>query len=56
MCEEMAVEGALSGNKDLIYQAIYHDPLTSAVLGLAEIKEMTDAMFEKNKEYLKDMF
>lgn len=55
MCEEMAVEGALTGNKDLIYQACYHDPLTSAVLSLAEIKSMADAMFEKNRDYLEYM-
>jgi alpha-galactosidase/6-phospho-beta-glucosidase family protein len=28
------------------------DPLTSAVLSLGEIKEMTDAMFRQNKDYL----
>lgn len=52
MCEELAVTGALTGNKELIYQAIYHDPLTSAVLGLSEIREMVTEMFEANKDYL----
>jgi alpha-galactosidase len=50
--EEMAVEAALTRNPRLIYQAICHDPLTAAVLSLAEIKEMVDAMFEVNREYL----
>ena len=50
--EEMAVEGALTGNPRLIYQAIAHDPLTAAVLSLAEIKEMVNQMFEQNKPYL----
>ncbi len=51
-CEELAVEAALTGDPDKVYYAIYHDPLTSAVLSLAEIKEMVDAMFEKNRDYL----
>ena len=38
--EELAVEGALTGDPTKIYQAIYFDPLTSAVLSLGEIKEM----------------
>lgn len=50
--ETMAVEGALTGNAKLIYQSIAHDPLTAAVLSLAEIKEMVKEMFEKNREYL----
>jgi len=50
--EEMTVEGALTGNPRLIYQAIAHDPLTASVLSLAEIKTMVNEMFAKNREYL----
>lgn len=50
--EEMAVEGALTGNPRLVYQAIAHDPLTAAVLSLEEIKTMVNEMFAKNREYL----
>ena len=50
--EEMAVEGALTGDPRLVFQAIAYDPLTSAVLGLSEIKKMVNQMFEQNKEYL----
>ena len=50
--EEMAVEGALTGDPRLVFQAIANDPLTSAVLSLAEIKKMVNQMFEQNKEYL----
>jgi len=50
--EEMAVEAAISGDPRLVYQAIAHDPLTAAVLSLAEIKEMVNCMLEKNKQYL----
>jgi len=50
--EEMAVEGTLSGDPRLIYQAIAHDPLTASVLSLREIKDMVNEMFAANKEYL----
>ncbi len=50
--EEMAVEGALTGDRRLIIQAIAYDPLTSAVLSLAEIQQMVDQMFKQNKAYL----
>lgn len=50
--EEMAVEAAISGDPRLVYQAIAHDPLTAAVLSLAEVREMVNSMFEKNREHL----
>ncbi len=51
-CEELTVNAAIAGDRRLVYQAIYFDPLTSAVLSLAEIKQMVDDMFESNKDYL----
>jgi len=51
-CEELVVEGSLTGDPNKIYQAVYFDPLTSAVLSLAEIKEMVREMFEVNREWL----
>lgn len=50
--EGMAVEGALTGDPRLVFQAIAYDPLTSAVLSLAEIKQMVNQMFSQNKDYL----
>ena len=50
--EEMAVEAALTGNAELVYQAICYDPLTAAVLSLAEIRKMVKAMLKKNQPYL----
>ena len=50
--EMMAVEGALTGDPRLVYQAIAHDPLTAAKLSLAEIKKMVTEMFRKNKKHL----
>jgi alpha-galactosidase len=50
--EELAIEGALDGDPVAIYRAIAHDPLTAAVLSLAEIREMTNELFAQNKDYL----
>ncbi len=50
--EEMAVEAALTGDARLVFQAICYDPLTAAVLSLAQIKRMVQEMLEKNKSYL----
>jgi alpha-galactosidase len=50
--EELAIEGSLGGDPVAIYRAICHDPLTSAVLSLAEIREMTNELFAQHKDYL----
>jgi alpha-galactosidase len=50
--EEMAVEAVITRNPRLIFQAIAYDPLTAAVLSLAEIKTMVNEMFQKNHDYL----
>jgi alpha-galactosidase len=52
MVEEMAVEAALIGDPRLAFQAIAYDPLTAAVLSLAEIKAMVNEMFRQNRDYL----
>ena len=50
--EEMAVEAALTGDPRLVYQALCYDPLTAAVLSLAEIKKMVAEMLRKNRDHL----
>ncbi|HTX89662.1 MAG TPA: alpha-galactosidase [Anaerolineales bacterium] len=50
--EEMAITAALTGDPTMIYRAICHDPLTAAVLSLAEIREMVNEMFAQNAAYL----
>lgn len=50
--EEMAVEAAITGNPRLVYQAICHDPLTAAMLSLAEIRSMVNEMLQQNRDYL----
>ena len=51
-CEELAVEAALTGDARSVFYSICMDPLTSAVLSLAEIRQMTEQMLEKNADYL----
>ena len=50
--EELAIQGSLTGDPNAIYRAIAHDPLTSAVLSLAEIRDMTNELFAQHKDYL----
>jgi len=51
-CEDLAVEGALNGDPRKVFHAVCFDPLTSAVLSLAEIKDMVDEMFSANRAWL----
>ncbi|MDD4059432.1 MAG: alpha-galactosidase [Kiritimatiellae bacterium] len=51
-CETLAVEAALEGDPRKVYQAVASDPLTAAVLSLAEIRDMVNAMLAKNKPHL----
>ncbi len=50
--EEMAVEGALKGDAEMVYHACAYDPLSSAVLSLAEIRSMVKEMFAKSRAFL----
>jgi alpha-galactosidase len=52
MVEEMAVEASLTGDPTMVYHSIAYDPLTAAVLSLAEIKEMVNEMLQQNRDYL----
>jgi len=50
--EEMAVEAALTGNPEMVFHAICYDPLSAAVLSLAEIRSLVKAMLKKNQPWL----
>ena len=50
--EEMAVQASFTGDRELVYQAICFDPLTSAVLSLKQIREMVDLMFAQFADWL----
>jgi len=51
-CEEMAVEGCIRGDRELVYHAVLFDPLTSTQLDMATTRAMVDEMFEVNKPLL----
>lgn len=50
--QELAVEAAITGDKEAVYQAVMMDPLTSAVLTLPEIHHMVTEMFEAEELWL----
>jgi alpha-galactosidase len=50
--EEMAIQASLLGDPTMVYRAICHDPLTAAVLSLAEIRQMTNELFAQHQDYL----
>lgn len=52
--ENLTVEAAMKKSKELVYYAVYNDPLTSAVCSLDEIKNLCDELFEVNREFLGD--
>jgi alpha-galactosidase len=50
--QELAVQGALSGDRELIYQAAMLDPLTGAVCTLPQIRAMMDELLAAEAEWL----
>jgi alpha-galactosidase len=50
--EEMAVDACLSGDPRKVFHAVAFDPLSAAVLSLAEIRRMVNAMLDKNRDLL----
>lgn len=47
------MEAALTGNRELIYQTCYYDPLTAYLLSLAEIREMVDKLFAAQADWIR---
>lgn len=50
--EELAVQGALQGDPEMIFEAILFDPLTASVLSMQEIHDMVQEMLYQNKDFL----
>lgn len=50
--QRLVVEAATTRNRDLIHAAVALDPLTSVLLTLPQIHEMTDRMFEAESRWL----
>ncbi|MBE6612967.1 MAG: alpha-glucosidase/alpha-galactosidase [Ruminococcaceae bacterium] len=51
-CEALAVDGLMACDREMIYHAIVNDPLTASVCSLAEIRRMTEELFEANRDDL----
>lgn len=52
MVQKAAVEGALSRDREKVYQAVLLDPNTASVCSPGEIREMVDELFEVEKKWL----
>ncbi len=50
--EMLAVDAALTGDAEKVFQAVAYAPLEAAVLSLGEIRKMVGEMLKKNKPYL----
>jgi alpha-galactosidase len=50
--QQLTVEAALTGDPELVVAAIAMDPLTSSVLTLAEIRDMTIEMMDCERQWL----
>jgi alpha-galactosidase len=48
----LAAQAGLSGDPELLMQAVALDPLTSSVLTLREIREMVSEMLEAQRQWL----
>ena len=51
--QRMAVEAALTGDKNLVKLAVLHDPLTAAVLTPDQVWSMCDEMFKAESQWLR---
>lgn len=52
LVQGLSVEAALTGDTELLVQAVAMDPLTAAVLNLDEIRRMTSEMLEAERAWL----
>lgn len=51
--QELAVQAALTGDREHVYQAVALDPLTGALLTLEQIRAMTDELFAAHAGFLR---
>jgi len=50
--QELTVKAAIEKDKTLVFQAMLLDPLTSSILTIDEIRELTNEMLKAEAEYL----
>ncbi len=53
--QELAVEAALTGERQHVYHAVMLDPLTGTILTLGQVREMTDKLFAAESQWLPDI-
>jgi len=51
-CEELAIDAVIEGDPMKVFYAILFDPLTSSVLSMSEIRDMTNEMLVKNRDFI----
>jgi len=51
VCQKWTVQGMLEGNRDLLVQALYHDPQCRH-LKLHEVRAMADELLQANRQWL----
>ncbi len=54
--QELAVQAALSSERELVYAAVAMDPLTGAICTLPQIREMVDRLFAAERRWLPSFF
>ncbi len=50
--QELGVKAAVEKDRNLVFQALLIDPLTSAMLTIEETRKMVEEMFEAEARYL----
>ena len=55
-CEELAVNGCISGDREMIFHAVLFDPLTTTQQDMAGTRAMVDEMFDANKSLLPQFY
>jgi alpha-galactosidase len=50
--QELAVRGGTTGDREMVFQAVLHDPLTAAVCGIDEVRRMVDELFAAEEKWL----
>jgi alpha-galactosidase len=50
--QELAVKGGTTGDRNLVFQAVLHDPLTAAVCGIDDVRRMVDELFAAQAKWL----
>ena len=55
-CQKLTVEAALTGDRDIAYQAFLHDPQTAAKLQPEEARKLLNEMLKAHANYLPNFF